>query len=213
VVGQLDAAGHDAPPGCELRELDVRDEAAVDALVAHLGARLAVVVNNAALTGPPVLAPLLDHPADLYRAVVETNLVGPFLVSRAAARAMVAAGVEGRIVNVASIDSFVAEEFAAGYVAAKSGVLGLTRACAVELAPHRITVNAVAPGQILSEAGAAARTVVAEAQLAYRHYRAGPLGEAGEPRDVAAAVAWLASPEARWVTGTTLVVDGGYLAS
>jgi NAD(P)-dependent dehydrogenase (short-subunit alcohol dehydrogenase family) len=107
----------------------------------------------------------------------------------------------------------VAEEFAAGYVASKAGILGLTRASAVELAPHRITVNAIAPGQIFTEAGTAANEMVGGHALAYRHYRAGPLGEGGEPGDVAAVAAFLASPECRWISGTTVVVDGGYLAS
>jgi 3-oxoacyl-[acyl-carrier protein] reductase len=126
---------------------------------------------------------------------------------------MMADGAGGRIVNLASIDSFVAEEFAAGYVASKAGLLGLTRASAVELAPHRITVNAIAPGQIFTDAGTAANEMVGADALPYRHYRAGPLGEGGEPGDVAAVAVFLASAESRWVSGTTVVVDGGYLAS
>jgi NAD(P)-dependent dehydrogenase (short-subunit alcohol dehydrogenase family) len=216
VVGQLGEERASPVGGASMAELDVRDEEGVERFVTGVVERhggLDVLVNNAALTGPPVLAPLLEHSSQLFRDVLETNLMGTFLMTKAAARAMIAADRQGRIINLASIDSFVAEEFAAGYVASKAGILGLTRASAVELAPHRITVNAIAPGQIFTEAGTAANEMVGGHAFAYRHYRAGPLGEGGEPGDVAAVAAFLASPECRWISGTTVVVDGGYLAS
>jgi NAD(P)-dependent dehydrogenase (short-subunit alcohol dehydrogenase family) len=216
VVGQLGAERAAHVAGTSMAELDVREEEGVERFVAGVVERhggLDVLVNNAALTGPPVLAPLLEHSSQLFRDVLETNLMGTFLMTKAAARAMIAGDRQGRIINLASIDSFVAEEFAAGYVASKAGILGLTRASAVELAPHRITVNAIAPGQIFTEAGTAANEMVGGHAFAYRHYRAGPLGEGGEPGDVAAVAAFLASPECRWISGTTVVVDGGYLAS
>jgi NAD(P)-dependent dehydrogenase (short-subunit alcohol dehydrogenase family) len=214
-IGQLDAGANECPAGAEMWELDVRDDDAVLAFVErasqHFG-RLDIAVANAALTGPPVVSPLLEHTGELFRAVLETNLVGAFVFARAAASAMLAAANGGRIVNIASVDSFVAEEFAAGYVASKAGLLGLTRACAVELAPHGITVNAVAPGQIFTDTGRAAQELRSDA-LVYRHYRDAPLGAGGQPQDVAGAVAYLVSDDARWVSGATLVVDGGYLAS
>jgi glucose 1-dehydrogenase len=216
LIGQLGAERASPVAGATVEELDVRDEEGVERFVTGVVERhggLDVLVNNAALTGPPVLAPLLEHTARLFRDVLETNLMGTFLMTKAAARAMIAGGRPGRIINLASIDSFVAEEFAVGYVASKAGILGLTRASAVELAPHRITVNALAPGQIFTEAGAAANDMVGGHAFAYRHYRTGPLGEGGEPGDVAAAAAFLASAESRWISGTTVVVDGGYLAS
>jgi NAD(P)-dependent dehydrogenase (short-subunit alcohol dehydrogenase family) len=216
VVGQLGAERASPVAGATMEELDIREEEGVERFVTGVVERhggLDILVNNAALTGPPVLAPLLEHTARLFRDVLETNLMGTFLMTKAAAQAMIAADRQGRIINLASIDSFVAEEFAAGYVASKAGILGLTRASAVELAPHRITVNAIAPGQIFTEAGAAANEMVGGHAFAYRHYRAGPLGEGGEPGDVAAAAAFLASAESRWISGTTVVVDGGYLAS
>ena len=95
---------------------------------------------------------------------------------------MIERGEGGRIINIASINSFVAEEYSAGYVSSKTGLLGLTRAAAVELAPHAITVNAVAPGQIFSESGREAEALRAEGSgLKYLHYRDGPLGAGGEP--------------------------------
>ena len=214
-IGQLDAAAYTAPAGAELWELDVRDAVAVDAFVARAVAELGglqIAVSNAAITGPTAIVPFMRHSVELFRAVLDTNLVGPFAVAQAAARAMIESGRGGRIINIASINSFVAEEFSAGYVTSKTGLLGLTRAAAVELAPHGITVNAVAPGQIFSESGREAEALRGDA-LTYLHYRDGPLGAGGEPEDVAAAVAYLASDDARWVSGTTLVVDGAFLAS
>jgi NAD(P)-dependent dehydrogenase (short-subunit alcohol dehydrogenase family) len=215
VLGQIGADTVSPLEGVALWELDVRDEAAVDRAVTRIVDEfggLDVVVNNAAVTGPRVLAPLMEHSSQLFRSIMETNLLGPFLVTRATARAMIEGGQGGRIINMASIDSFMAEEFAAGYVASKTGIVGLTRACAVELAPHRITVNAIAPGQIFTEAGVAAHELASGPTLPYRHYREGPLGAGGEPPDVAAVAAFLASPDARWITGATFVVDGGFLA-
>jgi NAD(P)-dependent dehydrogenase (short-subunit alcohol dehydrogenase family) len=214
-IGQLDAAAYTAPEGAELWELDVRDAVAVEAFVVRAVAELGglqIAVSNAAITGPTAIAPFMNHSVELFRAVLDTNLVGPFAVAQAAARAMIESGRGGRIINIASINSFVAEEFSAGYVTSKTGLLGLTRAAAVELAPHGITVNAVAPGQIFSESGREAEALRGDA-LTYLHYRDGPLGAGGEPEDVAAAVAYLASDDARWVSGTTIVVDGAFLAS
>jgi NAD(P)-dependent dehydrogenase (short-subunit alcohol dehydrogenase family) len=216
-IGQLGADSHTAPAGAELWELDVRDAVAVEGFVTRAVAMfggLQIAVSNAAITGPPALAPFLTHSVELFRDIVETNLVGPFALARAAASAMIDGGQGGRIINIASVNSFVAEEFAAGYVSAKAGLVGLTRASAVDLAPHGITVNAVAPGQIFSEAGREADDLRGSSdELTYRHYRDAPLGAGGDPSDVAGAVVYLASDDARWVSGTTLVVDGAYLAS
>ena len=217
VIGQLDAAAHSPPEGAELWDLDVREPAEVTAFIsraANVIGGLDVVVSNAAITGPPAVSPLMEHPVELFRDILATNLVGPFLVAQASARVMIAAGTGGSIINMASVDSFVAEEFAAGYVSAKSGLIGLTRACAVELAPHGIRANAIAPGQIFSEAGSAADLLRDDASApTYRHYREAPLGAGGQPTDVAGAAVFLASADARWISGATLVVDGGFLAS
>ena len=216
-IGQLHAEGHVTPEGAEMWELDVREPADVTAFVNRavsvLGG-LDVAVSNAAITGPPAVSPIMEHSVELFRDILATNLVGPFLVAQAAARVMITAGKGGSIINIASVDSFIAEEFAAGYVSAKSGLAGLTRACAVELAPHGITANAIAPGQIFSEAGSAADVLRNDVAVpTYRHYREGPLGAGGQPGDVAGAAAFLASTDARWISGAILVVDGGFLAS
>lgn len=215
-IGQLDASSHPPPSGAKIFELDVRDPEGVQAFIAwtveDLG-RLDIAVSNAALTGPAAIAPLLEHPADLFEDILATNLTGAFLVAQAAAKAMINQGEGGRIINIASVDAFVAEEFAAGYVAAKTGLLGLTRACAVELASHGITVNAIAPGQIFTEAGIEAVELRERPDgPRYRFYREAPLGAGGFPGDVAGTAAFLASNDGRWITGATVVVDGGFLA-
>ena len=156
-----------------------------------------------------VLAPLLEHTARLFRDVLETNLMGTFLMTRAAARAMIAGDRQGRIINLASVDSFVAEEFAAGYVASKAGILGLTRASAVELAPHRITVNAIAPGPFDSKMMAFALD-----NPATRAAIAGnvPLGRIGQPDDMAGTAIFPASRAGSYLTGAVIPVDGGIAA-
>lgn len=214
VIGQLGADKFRPPPGCQMWELDVAVEqsvnAMIDRLIAEFG-RIDVLVNNAALTGPGAGASFLQHSAALFTDILAVNLLGPFLMTKAAAIAMIDRAMTGAIVNVASIDAFVAEEHAAGYVSAKAGLLGLTRAAAVELAPYGIRVNAVAPGQIFTEAGLeSARD--RQAGRPQRHYRIGPLGEGGQPQDVADVTVFLASDGARWITGATIPVDGGYLA-
>ena len=214
IIGQIGASEYEAPPGCHLWELDVASEQSVESavhrVVSEFG-RIDVVVNNAAITGPGAGAPFLQHSASLFSEILAVNLLGPFLMTKAAARAMVDLGVAGAIVNVTSTDAFTAEECAAGYVSSKAGLAGLTRAAAVELAPYGIRVNAVAPGQIFTEAGLAAADA-RQAGSGQRHYRAGPLGDGGQPEDVAAITTFLASDDARWITGVTIPVDGGYLA-
>ena len=214
VIGQIGGAEYEAPPGCHLWELDVASEqsaeSAVRRVIREFG-RLDILVNNAAITGPGAGAPCLQHSASLFSEILAVNLLGPFLMTKAAAAAMIDRGIAGAIVNVTSTDAFTAEERAAGYVSSKAGLAGLTRAAAVELAPHGIRVNAVAPGQIFTEAGLAA-SAARQAGGEQRHYRIGPLGDGGQPEDVAAITAFLASDDARWITGATIPVDGGYLA-
>ena len=165
-----------------------------------------VLVNNA---GVETLAPVLELEESEWDRVLDTNLKGAFLCAQAAARAMVAAGTRGAIVNVASVNAKIALEGQAHYTSSKGGLIMLTKAMARDLAPHRIRVNAVGPGVIA--------TKMSERSLADPERRAMllskvPLGRVGQPRDVANAVLFLASDEADYVTGTTLYVDGGWLA-
>ncbi|MDR7448290.1 MAG: SDR family oxidoreductase, partial [Armatimonadota bacterium] len=142
------------------------------------------------------------------------NLTGPLLCARAVVPDMLARG-QGTIVNMASISSKTAFGQDVAYVASKTGLLGLTRALAVELAPHRITVNAVCPGNIhtrmLEEVDAAVTARDGRAPGTFLRERPGqiPLGRLGTPEDVAGVVAFLCGPDGAYITGHAIHVDGG----
>jgi NAD(P)-dependent dehydrogenase (short-subunit alcohol dehydrogenase family) len=187
---------------------DIRDDgaviAAVQAVLERFG-RLDMLVNNAALVGRQVEAPILEHSTELFQKVIETNLVGQFIVLREAARAMVARGAQGRIVNVSSVRGHLGGERTSAYNAAKAGVIGLTQSAALELAPHGIRVNSVAPGFIATE------SALREAETAepWRFDKQIPLGRPGTPDEAARVIAALLSPDSGFVTGSTWDADGG----
>jgi NAD(P)-dependent dehydrogenase (short-subunit alcohol dehydrogenase family) len=141
-----------------------------------------------------------------FRRVLDLDLLAPFLNAQRAARRMIEQGRGGRIVNVTSVHEHVPLPGSTAYVSAKHALGGLTKSMALELAEHGITVNAVAPGEI------ATRMTGQEDQDPHESRRPGiPLGRPGDAREIAAAVAYLASPEASYTTGHSLVVDGGML--
>ncbi|WP_345711975.1 SDR family oxidoreductase [Kineococcus glutinatus] len=174
----------------------------VDDLAEALGG-VDVLVNDA---GTGVSTPLLEMSYDDWREVLATDLDGAFLCLQRAARRMVAAGRGGRIVNITSVHEHQPRVGSSAYCAAKGGLGLLTRTAAIELAEHGITVNAVAPGEI-------ATPMTGQEDVDPRGVdRPGvPLGRPGDAREIAAAVAFLASPQASYVTGHSLVVDGGML--
>jgi 2-hydroxycyclohexanecarboxyl-CoA dehydrogenase len=188
--------------------VDVSEAHGVEALVAEALARfgrLDVMVANA---GVPDGAPFLELDEATWERVLAVNLKGVFLCGQAAARAMVAGGHAGAIVNVASTYGEVTEAGASAYSASKGGVRMLTKSMALELGPHGIRVNAVGPGWIRT----GMNPLDDPADLAQLEPTI-PLQRIGLPEDVADVIAFLASEDARYVSGQTLFVDGGWLTS
>jgi 3-oxoacyl-[acyl-carrier protein] reductase len=188
----------------ESAAVDVTDSASVQTMVDDLAARFGrvdVLVNNA---GFPRDAPLTDMTDEQFRSVVDVSLFGAFACSRAVAPLMIARSY-GRIINMAS-RAYLGNPGQANYSAAKAGVVGLTRALAKELGRHEITVNAVAPGIIETEAVRAHPKYDLLVSLAHKQNSVRRLGE---PDDVAAAIAYLASEQASFITGDVLHVSGG----
>jgi len=175
-------------------------ERMVQETVALMG-KLDIFVANA---GIGRAAPFLEMPEADWQAVIDTNLTGVFLSCQAAARQMEKQGHGGRIITTASVAAERPGTLMAGYHAAKAGVKMLTQVMALELAPHHITCNALAPGVINTPLTAP----LVEAMKAAGH-QAAPLGRVGEPQDVANLALFLASDEAAWITGDMIFVDGG----
>lgn len=186
--------------------LDLSDPEAPAHVVASLARGLGgldVMVNNA---GTGSETPFLELGIEEWRHVLDVDLTGTFLAAQQAARLMVQSGRGGRIINVTSVHEHVPLRTASAYCAAKGGLGLLTQTMALELAEHGILVNAVAPGEI-----ATPMTGAHDADPATIDRPAIPLGRPGHAREVAAAIAFLASPEASYITGTSFVVDGGLL--
>lgn len=191
-------------------ESEVQD--AVDAAVAWKGG-IDILVNNAGVF-PTV--PVLDMTEDAFSHVIDVNLKGVYLVSRLVARQMVAQARGGRIINVTSVDALHPSSVGlAHYDASKHGVWGFTKNLALELAPHRIWVNAVAPGGILTPGVAhmAPSPEVDPVELSQRFLARIPMGRMGDPDEIGKVALFLAGDLASYLTGSQIVVDGGVLLS
>jgi len=189
--------------------LDVRDREAVDAVVAitvRAFGRLDVLLDCAGVSHGGTF---LDLEHGEWERVIAVNLTGMFHLGQAAARQMVRQGGGGSIINVTSQLAEVARPERAAYVASKGGGRSLTHAMALDLAAHGIRVNAIAPGPTLT---GLTRASYADPERRRATIAQIPLGRLGDPQDLIGAILFLASDESRWMTGSTVTVDGGYNA-
>jgi meso-butanediol dehydrogenase/(S,S)-butanediol dehydrogenase/diacetyl reductase len=213
LAGDITAAGGTA----ECMSLDVRDEAQVAAVIGATVARferLDFLVNNAGVGF--LIEPLIETSAERWRTVLDVNLTGAFLCTKHAARQMIRQGQGGRIVNIASQAAKSGHAHMAAYTASKHGMIGLTRAAALELGPHGITVNAICPNHVTTGLGAVQNAYFAKLRgftgtdeyLADMRQRI-PLRRVGLTTDTAKACAFLCSDAASYVTGEAMNVSGG----
>ena len=188
--------------------LDVHDRAAVGSAVATAVREFGRLDALLDCVGVSQTAAFLDLDAGEWERIIAVNLTGMFHLGQAAARQMVRQGGGGSIINVTSQLAEVARPERAAYVASKGGGRSLTHAMALELAPHGVRVNAIAPGPTLT---GLTRASYANPERRRATIAQIPLGRLGEPEDIVGAILFLASDESRWVTGSTITVDGGYL--
>lgn len=201
-VARVDVSG----PDIDLA-LDITDASAVDKAIAALDNTPDVVVNNAGIVR---FGPLLTISHADFRSVVDVNLIGTFNVARAAAVRMIADGTAGTIINITSMNGVAPGPNGGSYGATKSAVALLTQQMAIEWGTHGIRVNAIAPGLINAGMGA---PIYADPQARAAREGAVPLGRLGSGDDIANVVAFLCSPDASYITGQNLLVDGGVTMS
>lgn len=191
----------------QIMSFDVADEAAVEAAVKQIGEqhkRLDVLVNNAAVS---VDGLLLRVKTEDWRRVLDTNLSSAFYLCRAASRLLLKAKESGRIINLTSVVGETGNAGQVSYVSAKAGLIGMTRTLAREFAARGVTVNAVSPGFIATDMTQS----MIQGEAGQKLLQQIPLGRVGTVEDIAAAVSFLASPGASYITGQVLRVNGGML--
>lgn len=196
------------------RALDIRDAAAIDTLVADVLAqrdRIDVLCNNAGIAGSDY-SPIPDNDADIWREIVDTNLHGTALFTRAVSRVMREQGF-GAIVNTASVAGIRSGAGGNAYSASKAGVISLTQTSACDLGEYGIRVNAVCPGLIRTGMTKPVFDYAEEKGKVHKLGSRAELRRFGEPEDIAAAITFLASDDAGFITGQALPVDGGNTAS
>ncbi|CAN5580612.1 SDR family oxidoreductase [soil metagenome] len=203
VAGAVDRLG--ASDRLDGGVIDIRDEAQIDGYVAHIeetfGPPTVVVANAGIYPNTPVV----DMEVEEWDRVMETNARGVFLTCRAAARSMIAAGTNGNIITISSGAYLSGRVGAAHYCASKAAVVMLAKVLALELAPHRIRANCIAPGLVQVEGDVSPISEEYKTTLT----NSIPLGRIGQPEDIANAAMFLSSPEADFITGEVLSVNGG----
>jgi NAD(P)-dependent dehydrogenase (short-subunit alcohol dehydrogenase family) len=188
--------------------VDVTERAQVEAMLAAAISAYDHVDVLANIAGMAHDDPFLEMSDEWWNRILALNLTGVFYCSQIVARHMVARGIEGRIVNMASTNGLVGEELLAHYNASKFGVVGLTMTMAIELAPYNIRVNSVCPGLIETRL---TRAAIQDPNYYNSYMPKIPLKRVGQPEEVASAVAYLASTDSGFITGHQLVIDGGQL--
>ena len=190
---------------------DVSDEARVTAMIREIEAqtgRIDILVNNAGM--PDSFVPTVEQPLSHWQRLIDVHLTGTYLVSKTVAPGMIARGEGGVILNLNSIAGVIGLPVRTAYSAAKAGIGMLTRVLGCEWGPHGIRVNAVAPGYMMTPL---TEKLIAEGKIdTARIRRRTPMGQFGTADDIAQAMLFLASDRARFITGVTLPVDGGYMA-
>jgi len=181
--------------------------------------KLDILVNNAGIFP---FSSMLDTSEELWDRVLDINLKGAFFFTQKAAKAMIEGGKGGKVINISSIDAFHPTGNLVHYDASKGGMVMMTRSMAVELAKHQIAVNSIAPGGIntpgAAQSGEAMMKALGMTAEQFTQMMSGfsariPMGRQGEPLDIAAVALFLASDAASYITGQTIIVDGGYLLS
>jgi len=187
-------------------------EAAVAAVMGELGA-ISILVNNAGINTQKDRKPIHEYLRSDWDKIIEVDLTGVFVVSQCVVPGMIAAG-RGRIINIASVAGLVPLRLQSGFVAAKAGVVNLTKSMALELGPEGILTNCIAPGSIMTRGTRALfygnegeKTEIGEKLLSHV-----PLGRPGTCEEIAHAVTFLSAPEASYINGAVLTVDGGWTA-
>jgi NAD(P)-dependent dehydrogenase (short-subunit alcohol dehydrogenase family) len=205
-----------ASPGSLAVEMDISNESQVDAAIADVVAkmgRIDILVNNAGVNTAKHRVNIDKFPLEEWQRIVNIDLTGTYLVSKAVSRVMIEQG-SGRIVNIASVLGVVPARLQCAFIAAKGGLIQMTRAMAIELAPQGILVNCVAPGSTLTEGtkGLYYGESAAEKDRAQRLLSHVPLGRAGTVEEMAHTVLFFVAPESGYITGQILCVDGGWTA-
>lgn len=187
---------------------DISEQAEVNALFDKIESEVgpvSILVNNAGIGRP---GDFLEQSAEDFKKVIDVNLIGTFLVLQRAAKTMVARGIQGAVVNMSSVNAQMSIPTIAAYCASKGGVMQLTKAASLALAPHGIRVNAVGPGSIDTDMLAGVNASPEAMQTVMSRT---PLKRIGTPREIGDVVAFLAGSKASYITGETIYVDGGRL--